>query len=328
MYERKLALPLSFFAFTILLLISCQKEVTEEPSRCESDRFEKIYFTEFTKTTNVEYGKAINVNGINQSLLMDVYQPKNEKDELPRPLIIWVHGGHFISGSKEEMDAITSVSALRGFVSATINYRLLNILAGIPDSTDLFDIVVKSTMDIRQSVSYFLEDARHNNVYNIDTNQIFIGGVSAGSIAAIHTAYLDPSDVVSPLVTSAFDGNGGYLAVPDIQSKIRAVLNLSGAIVDPAIMASGDPALFSFHGTNDTTVPIDKGLVGGEDLKLFEMYGSRPMHQRAVQLGISSLIYEVQGGGHSNIYLDQQFASARQAFDELLYQGLKDMICP
>lgn len=318
---------LFLFLLSLSFIVSCQDEEVGETPNCETNRYKQAFFSEFEKTPDVEYGKAINGNGILQSLYMDIFQPKNDPSSERRPLLLWVHGGHFISGSKADLEGLASVTALRGFVSASINYRLYNILSGIPDTADVYDIVVKSTQDISNAVTYFLKDARGTNLYNIDTTKIFLGGVSAGAIAVLHTTYLDPDDVLTPLTKTAIDANGGFDAFPNIRNYIQGVINLSGAIIDPAIIESGDPALYSFHGNKDNTVPIGKGFVGSEELKLVEMYGSRSIHDRAKQVGVSSIFVEVDGGGHSDIYLENRFLEARTAFDVVSYDGMKQQIC-
>ena len=313
--------------FGVTLIFSCQDEEVSEPANCETNRYKQAYFTDFEKKPDVEYVKAINGNGILQSLYMDIFQPKNEQSTEPRPLLLWVHGGHFISGSKADLEGLASVTALRGFVSASINYRLYNILSGIPDTADVYDIVVKSTQDISNAVTYFLKDARGPNVYNIDTTNIFLGGVSAGAIAVMHTTYLDPDDAFTTLTKTAIDANGGFDAFPNIRNHIKGVINLSGAIIDPTILDTGDPDIYSLHGNKDNTVPIGKGFVGSEDLKLVEMYGSKSIHERATQVGVSSILVEIDGGGHSDIYLENRYLEARTAFDAVLYDGMKQQIC-
>lgn len=313
------------FSF-LLLLLSCQKE---EPivDVCNTNRYRDLIFTETVKSTNVQYHSALGTNGNVQGLFMDIHQPKGDDNTEARPLIIWVHGGHFIGGSKEELDGLALTSALRGFVSSTISYRLLNIFSGVPDTSALYDVVAKSTHDIRNAVQFFIADARGQNTYRIDTNQIYLGGVSAGSIAVIHTAYLDAGDNIPASIAAGFAKNGGFDGAPNVRKYIKGVINLSGAILNPDIMDADEPALYSFHGSDDATVPIGQGFVGAENLKLVEMFGSKIMHEKAKSIGLSSLFVEVKGGGHTNIYLESQFAEARSAFDFNTFSEIKAQIC-
>jgi len=56
---------------------------------------------------------------------MDIYQPTGDI-ETARPLIIWAHGGSFQSGTSADADvvALSQAFAKKGFVCASINYRL------------------------------------------------------------------------------------------------------------------------------------------------------------------------------------------------------------
>ena len=58
--------------------------------------------------TNVEYA---NVNGI--SLKLDIYLPKNVTK--PYPVIVWIHGGGWISGSKEHARGYFKLLAAQGY---------------------------------------------------------------------------------------------------------------------------------------------------------------------------------------------------------------------
>ncbi len=66
-------------------------------------------------TANVEYA---NVNGL--SLKLDIYLPKNTAK--PYPVIVWIHGGGWRGGSKENPTAASM--AQQGYAVVSINYRL------------------------------------------------------------------------------------------------------------------------------------------------------------------------------------------------------------
>jgi len=108
--------------------------------------------------------------------------------------------------------------------------------------------------------------------YRIDTNNIFIGGVSAGSIIALQTAYQQSQtsqlDVVFPgisTVLGSIDQNYyiGNTTV-DIFPKIRGVLNMWGALTIPLNKVNNPanfflsnisrPPVISFHGDQDHVV--------------------------------------------------------------------------
>ena len=60
-------------------------------------------FDNVLKLRDVPYGRAFNVmTGEDQQLLLDVYLPSPFDKDLKRPAVVWVHGGGFTSGVKDE----------------------------------------------------------------------------------------------------------------------------------------------------------------------------------------------------------------------------------
>ena len=98
--------PLAITFLTLLtatLLASAQKA----PSNLPTD-------TEFSR--DVPYAK----NAHERQKLDIAYF----KDGKPRPLLIWIHGGAFMTGDKAENHAIWPELMSSGYAVATINYRL------------------------------------------------------------------------------------------------------------------------------------------------------------------------------------------------------------
>src|SRR6266496_3785794 len=69
---------------------------------------------------NVVVKKDIRYN--DQGALLDIYYPRDVKS--PLPLIMWIHGGGFIGGSKENTQVYGMTLANAGYVVANINYDL------------------------------------------------------------------------------------------------------------------------------------------------------------------------------------------------------------
>lgn len=318
-----------FFSFALFFISCSDDEITEEVDVCQTTRFAEETFSSSTFHENIEYTRAIGVNNLEQILFMDVYEPTGDASLQKRPLIVWVHGGSFVSGTKGDLAALCDMGAKHGFVTATINYRLLNIFSGLPDTTAIVDIVVKATRDLKSAVNFFVDDARGPNKYNIDTTKIFVGGASAGSITALHATYLDESDAQEDFLKKAINNNSGLEPRPSspVKSRIKAVLNLSGAIVNPNVIQKNEAPIYSIHGDADDVVPIAKGFVGGEMLQILEMYGSQSIDEYAKTIGLPSYFEKVPGGGHVDIYFDQKYASQLNTFNTNVYKGLKEIIC-
>ena len=77
-----------------------------------------------TNLRNVVYGSNIMADGkTTQTLTMDIYYPPNMVDGKKYPMVLMIHGGTFLNGSKENMGPICKQMADSGFVAVTINYR-------------------------------------------------------------------------------------------------------------------------------------------------------------------------------------------------------------
>lgn len=70
---------------------------------------------------NVLYGTAERSDGVTDLLRMNIHRLVTVGD---RPLLIAVHGGAFISGDRSDMDELCDRYAARGYVAASVSYRL------------------------------------------------------------------------------------------------------------------------------------------------------------------------------------------------------------
>src|SRR5690606_31397154 len=172
--------------FLLLLFVGASSIHAQTP--CESGRYAEDVFANFVVTSDIEYGSNTNAAGNTTTLLLDFYEPENDT-ETERPLLIWVHGGSFLTGSKTDIDVKTFSErfAKKGYACASINYRL----GFLPiDSTNAIKAVVRAVQDLKAAIRFFRQDNATTNTYKIDPNRIYIGGSSAGAITALHVAYL------------------------------------------------------------------------------------------------------------------------------------------
>ena len=179
---------------------------------CSNGRYvDPPIFPTFTETTNIEFGQNININGQNQVLTLDVFQPDND-NLAQRPLIIFVHGGTFITGTKDDGDVteLCKRFAKLGYVTASINYRLG---MGIPSQATAAQALLRAVHDMKAAVRFFRKDAATTNTYRINPDYIIGGGSSAGGLTAVHLAYLDQNNEVPSYVdttgVNGLEGNSG-----------------------------------------------------------------------------------------------------------------------
>ena len=287
---------LKFTLLTFLLFIA-GLNYAQDP--CSSGRYADAVFSQFTLTSNLTYGQNSNWANSNTVLKLDLYEPTNDT-LAARPLIIWVHGGSFIGGSKTDPDVkkLSENFAKKGYVCASIDYRL----GFFPfDSTNAVKAVVRAVQDLKAAIRYFYKDAQTTNQFKIDTNHIFIGGSSAGAITALHVAYLnDPcefSDYMSASALSSLGGLEGNSGNPGYSTKVHAVINGCGALARYNWLEAGDVPLCSVHGTNDGTVTYNRGLVN-PGTPLMYLDGSRMIHERACAIGVSNQFYTFNNAPH------------------------------
>ncbi|MES2514591.1 MAG: T9SS type A sorting domain-containing protein [Bacteroidota bacterium] len=284
---------LAFSTFMSALSVKAQNP-------CSTGRYAADTFTAYTTTSNVVFGSNVTASNATQSLTMDIYQPTGDI-ETNRPLIIWAHGGSFIGGSKTDGDvvALSQKFAKKGYVCVSINYRL-----GLTpfDSTGAVKAVLRAVQDMKASIRFFYKDKLTTDTYKIDTNNIFIGGSSAGAITALHTAYLDKScevnAYINPTTLMSLGGMEGYSGNQCYSTKVKGVINLCGALGKYGWLQPGDIPFCSMHGTIDGTVKYNRGFAAPLGIQLIVLDGSRMLKEQANAIGINNPFYTWYGKDH------------------------------
>lgn len=291
---------------TLLLLLSTLviHHYFSQSHNCDGIRYKNIVFANVDSSMGVQYGNNNTIGGSNQNLLMDIYSPQGDTVS-KRPLIVLAHGGSFVSGNRSELAELCRYFASQGYVAATISYRLIDI---IPlDSNIFIDGVIKAVSDMKASIRYFYENAASSNTYKIDTNHIFVGGVSAGALTAIHSAYLDSTDNIATPYLNAINTNGGFdgNSSTNLQygSTVKGVLNYSGAIGNTSWVNINESPIYSAHDDNDGVVPCQFGQAPGGSPIYVYVKGSCLIDSYATAIGLKSELYLVTGStGHVSFF--------------------------
>lgn len=317
-----------FYSLFLFLAFYNSVSAQDNASGCNGQRYIFDVFPNVTKTT-VTYASNINVLGQNQALKMDIYTPDGDTST-SRPVIIWAYGGSFIVGKRSDMESYCLAFAKKGYVTATIDYRLWPLLVkGFPTGDQILDVVVQAVSDMKGAVRYFRKDADQTNQFKVDPARIIVGGVSAGAITALHAANLDSQDILTPYIQSAIDKNGGIngntgdslmLTYP---SDVFSVINLSGGLYDADWLDANSPPFVSYHGDADATVPYETGIANG----LLYIEGSKVLKDRSDAIGLSNYLVTVPGGGHTDIYTDAKFANYLSEFTLNSVLFLEDLLC-
>jgi para-nitrobenzyl esterase len=266
---------------------------------CTGTRYASDVYTNITTTTGITYGANTAYNGTATTLTLDLYEPTADTAHV-RPLIIWAHGGSFVGGTSADVD-VTSLSqhfAKKGYVCASINYR---IGTASFDSVGLIPAVVRAVQDLKASIRFFYKDRATANLYKIDTNNIFIGGSSAGAITVLHAVYMNRSCEVNTWITpsnlAALGGLDGYSGNQCYSQKVNGVIDLCGALAKYAYLEHGNLPLCSMHGTADATVPYSRGMVN-PGIPIMMVDGSRMVYQQSLAVGVQDNFYTWIGAPH------------------------------
>ena len=134
--------------------------------------------------------------------LLDVYAPQTGSDDLP--VVLWIHGGGWMRGSKDDMNAKPDAFVAKGFVFVPVNYRFI-------PHVDMQTIV----RDVAKSAGWI-----HKNIgrYGGSPNRIFIMGHSAGAqLAALlctDSRYIEAEGVPRESISGCVPVDGDTYDVP------------------------------------------------------------------------------------------------------------------
>jgi arylformamidase len=137
----------------------------------------------------------------NERQLLDVYAPATGAN---LPVVVWVHGGGWMRGSKAEVDHKPAAFVAKGFVFVPMNYRF------VPQVT-MYTIV----RDVAKSVGWVHANiARHGG----DPNRILLMGHSAGGqLAALlctDSRYIEAEGVPRSAIKGCVPVDGDTYDVP------------------------------------------------------------------------------------------------------------------
>lgn len=228
---------------------------------------------------------------------LDVYIPESVRASGKKlPVVIWTHGGAWLSGNKIDAAGYYKLLAQAGYTVIAPNYSLA------PDSTYPTPIHQLNAM-----YGYVLENADR---FHADTSKIFLAGDSAGSqlsaqMAALITnpAYAQEVGIVPALKPEQLKGvvlNCGIYKMEELAHPNPTL---------PKILGWGDDVtVWAYSGTHDFSDPVIKQMspyyhvtknfpptfiTGGNDDPLTNVQ-SKPFADELQSLGVSvtRLFYE------------------------------------
>ncbi len=268
----------------------------------EELRYQSSIFNSIDIVADVQYGRNCAVTGDTVELYLDCYQPTHDY-LTKRPLVILLHGGGFHDGEKEDpkIIAICRYLTARGYVTASVGYR-----TGIPKMRKRYfgAAVLRGIEDTQTAIDFF---KLHSGYFGIDTTKIFLGGISAGAVIALHYAFWDCEDVF-PYV----DSTDAMYSVLKRKSKesastVKGIINCWGAVFDSSFIENNNTPVLSFHGTRDRLAPFNKGRPFYIPW-LPKVYGSSVIHRVSLRAQHFSILKSYKGMRHGHdeksVYMD------------------------
>jgi acetyl esterase/lipase len=215
------------------------------------------------------YGK-----GGDEDMKLDLARPKDGQG--PFPTIVCLHGGGWRSGNRQQLNKLIELLASRGFVAATVSYRLAPV-AKFPAQIE----------DCKAAVRWLRANAAK---YKINPDAIGAVGFSAGGHLACLLGTADKE--------AGLEGKGGN---PDQSSRVQAVVSFFGPTsfvektwqkahedtffipflgdtfekipekykqASPLVyVTKDDPPFLFFHGSKDPLVNISQSQIMAEKLQ-------------------------------------------------------------
>ena len=253
--------------------------------------------TEITIGSNIRYGIAQDYMGNPDTLLMDLYYPNLVVDSSPkRPFIMLFHGGGFSSGDKLSGDIqdLCVHLALRGFVCASVNYRMGHDFSEYGQ----YKARYRAIQDGNAALRYVVNNA---NAVRIDTNWLFVGGQSAGSLIALGMVYADQVELDSVSLLYSATAIGAELGNIKTSGNtltntysIKGIFNNWGGVAKNEIDFDEMIPTIAFHGELDTTVRIDSD----NSFLHYTLNGSRALHTVLTANNICTELTVDTTGGH------------------------------
>lgn len=309
-----------YYSYLLVLFLFTSASLSAQSPNCDGERYLSPVFTDLVETFNIKYGENTSLSGEPVELFLDIFEPQ-ESGVDKRPLVLLIHGGGFVSGDKAIMHDICRGFASRGYVSATMSYRLYDgPLPPFPDSIALIGAVIDAIEDAHGAMRFFIDDAQNDDVYGIDPDMIFLGGGSAGGITSVWAAYMDENDFIPDFMAEHIDPDYGIPGasndLTDISPEIQGVLNYSGAIYDADWMDENDEPIFSVHDDGDPVVPYGTGFANPAGFPLISLQGPETIHAKALELGVQSDVYIFENSpGHVSYFQDLSSAVATEVID-------------
>lgn len=248
---------------------------------------------------------------------LNVFYPNSTTTALPT--IVWVHGGGWVSGNKDDMDNYLQILANQGFTTVTVNYTIA------PEKQYPTPIV-----QLNAALRYLQQNAQQ---LHIDDTRLLLAGDSAGSqivaqAAAIITSpsyavamHIDPALPASTLKGLLLNCGAYDLALPDYNGPFGGFLRTVLWAYSGKKDFLHDPNLVTASVVNYVTANFPPSFItaGNADPLLSQ---STELAKKLTTLGVptSTLFYPAdhQPPLNHEYQFDLDIADGRRAFQQMV----------
>jgi acetyl esterase/lipase len=245
----------------------------------------------------------------NYECKLDMYLPRNSTK--PTPTVIMIHGGGWVSGTKEITQMHIQPYLAMGFAVVNVGYRL-GAVAVAPAAVE----------DVRFALRWIGRNAKQ---YGLDTAQLLVTGHSAGGHLALMVGILPPNnefDRISgiedapPRIAAVIN----WFGISDVADQIEGGANkrdyavrwfgreqnvdLARRVSPLTYVRKGLPPILTIHGDADPIVPYSHGV---------------RLHEALTKVGSPSRLHTIPKGEHGG-FSREETLKAYQVIQEFLQQ--------
>jgi len=192
-------------------------------------KLEKLVDTKPEVPDSIEAFRNLTYNKLgDRELQLDIYRAKSTPT--PAPLLIFIHGGAWKSGQRNDYLVYLLAFAAKGYVTATVSYRLSKEA-----------VYPAAVQDVTCALRWLKQ---HSETYGIDRHRIALIGGSAGGHLAMMVGYAHDS--------GAFSGD---CTADSVDDRVQAVVNIYGPCDLTTPFAISSSVVVKFLGSNYSDAP-------------------------------------------------------------------------
>ncbi|WP_153557436.1 alpha/beta hydrolase [Roseimaritima sediminicola] len=249
---------------------------------------------EVTLEQGISYGVADDTD-----LKLDLARPAGEG---PFPAIVFIHGGGWCRGSRQAYSQQIRQAAERGYVAATISYRLMQVDEANKETAPAEPNFPAQIHDAKAAIRWLRANAQK---YRVDPDRIGVTGGSAGGHLSLLVGLTDAD--------CELEGESGH---PEQSSRVQAVVNFFGPTEMASCHGGSSVAwmLRAFMGGTPTEVPQTYETaspityVSDDDPPVLTLHGDQDalvpvaqatkLDERMAAVGADHTLVILEGQGH------------------------------